>query len=294
MALRFRVEMTKSTPRIAVLRIRFDGTGKEIKPSEHLGSFGLRHSPESIRNKLNDDEQYELDNFLGAIEFSKKFYDTEVHELDRFIIKVAPDFQADLFDLSKLARQYDLEFIPEKEMLYGVLNKAKEIEKKLNKLSGKTVNILEKHGINIDEMSDSLSPDLESKKLFEALLNLGLSEEALCKEFQDIAQNIYHKKTRFQPHFFKHYADPNNETSFPKWYYTIAIDVLQKHGVNPLKIISPQKVAKHWARLRTDQMSIDKAKQLFLTTFVPSKNVEKRCLEMINIAYLTYGKDKMD
>lgn len=283
MSLRFRVELTKGTPRISVLRVISSEKGQE--KLEPLGSFGQRKSPDLMRDKLNQEELYEFDNFLSALEFSNEFFKSEADELDRFIIKVAPSFQKALFELWKEASKYDLEFIPEKEMLYGVLNKAKEIEQKINKLSGKQVDVLESLGINIHEESSSLSSDKESKKLFQALLDLN-EPEKICQEFQEISQNTYHKNTRFETHFFKVYADPENKKNFPKWYYTIAIDVLQQHGINPLTIIAPHKVAKHWARLRVDKMTLDKAKQQFISLFKPAKKYEKKCLEMINIIYL--------
>lgn len=285
MALRFRVEMTKRTPRISVLRVIASEAGQE--KLEPIGSFGQRKPPDLLRDKLTKDELYEFENFLSTLDFSKQFFNCEAHELDRFIIKVAPQFQKALYELWEAAKKYDLEFIPEKEMLYGVLNKAKEIEQKINKLSGKKNNILEGLCINIYEDSNSIAPDIESKKLFQAMLNLNVSIEELCEEFQNIAQNIYHKNTRFEPHFFKHYAYPNNKTTFPKWYYTVAIDLLLNHGINPLTIIAPYKVAKHWARLRVNKIPLEKAKQVFLETFKPSKETKTKCLEIISAVYLS-------
>lgn len=285
MALRFRIEITKGNPRVAVLRI-VDQTGKQ-EQLELIGSFGQRNSPDLLRDKLKEDELYEFENFLAALDFSKSFFHTEADELDRFIVKVAPQFRKGLFQLWKEAKKYDLEFIPDKEMLYGLFNKAKEIERKINQLSGKKNNILEKLGIDINAVSDSTSVDHESKKLFQTILELDIPLEKIAQEFQTIAQNDYQKNTRFEPHFFNHYADPTHQKSFPKWYYSIAIDWLHQQGINPLTVISPPKVAKHWARLKVNKMSADKAKQLFSTTFKPNKKVEKKCWEMINLIYLS-------
>ena len=228
MALRFRVEMTKTKPRISVLRIIKNEKGNE--DLEPLGSFGLRKSPDLLRGKLTEDEQYELDNYLSALEFSSQYYQAEAHELGRFIIKAPVEFQEDLLKLAKLAKRHKIEFIPEKEMLLAVLNRARKVEAELCKITNKKINILAKRGINIYN-TDSSTPDTESKKLFEKLLTIDKNIDKVCNDFQDIAQRVYHKNASFKPHYFENFADPANEKKFPKWYYTVAIDCLLKYGV---------------------------------------------------------------
>lgn len=284
MPLRFRVEVTRSTPRICVLRVKKINKGQE--ELETIGSFGQRKSSDLLLDKLTEDEKYELENVLSALEFSKKYFSKEADELDRFIIKVAPEFKEASYQLWKIAKKHDLEFIPEKEMLYGLLNAAKEIEKKIGKLTDKNVTILQKLGINPDEKSEISRTDIESKKLFKAMLNLPISIEKLKNEFQYIAQHTYHKNTRFEEHHFRYYADTTIDKPFPLWYYSVAIDLLLKHEANPIKIISPHKVAKHWARLKVNQMTVDKAKQLFIKLFNPPLESQKQCFDMINAIYL--------
>lgn len=286
MTLRFRVEMTRSQPRVTVLRLLENPDGKP--KSELVGSFGQRNKPESLLDKLTEDERYQLENFVGTIEFSKKFFGGEVDQLERSFIRVDKKFQDALKTLWGLAKQYDLEFIPEKEMLYALFNKAKKMEKKINAISGKRTQILEKLGINLDEESRTLETDLASKKLFQALLNLGQPLEKICQEFQTIAQKKYQKNSTFEPHYFEMYAGNKGreDKSFPKWYYTIAIDLLLAYGVNPLSVITPHKVAKHWARLRVETMELNQAKKEFIKLFAPSKSVESACLNSIDLFYL--------
>lgn len=285
MPLRFRVELTKNKPRIAVLRVQKQEKGQETL--ELVGAFGQRKSPEALKAKLTEDELYEFENALSHLEFAENVCDTEAHELNRMMIKVAPRFQAALFQLWQEAKRLDMEFIPEKEMLYGVLQKAKAMEQKVNQLSKQSLNLFGEFDQSLGPDNTSLSSDIESKKLFQALLNLNRPLEDIAQEFQDISHTLYHKKTRFEPHFFLIYADPANTKSFPKWYYTVAIELLLRYQVNPIHVVPAPLVARHWARMKSQSMSLSQAKQQFISTFQPLESDMPSCMVMINEAYLS-------
>lgn len=147
MSLRFRVEVNKKGARVAVLRIVGRKGGREI--TQQLGSFSKRKSPELLKPMLDDEEQYELENFLSTLSFSKEHFHKEVHELDRFIIKIAPEFKKALVQLWSEAKKCNLEFIPESEMLNQILNRAKDIEQSINEIRKQPINILTELGFDI-------------------------------------------------------------------------------------------------------------------------------------------------
>lgn len=289
MRLYFRIEENRKRdkPRVEVVRMTKDAEGK--KKAQIVGSFGRRSLPEDLFDKLTDDERYQLENFVAALDFSKKFFGTAANELDEIFIKVDKNFQDALKTLWKLAKKYNVEFVPQKEMLYALFNRAKKVEQEINKLSGKKNKVLEKLGITIEERTGLFASDQESRKLFQALLTLKQPLEKICKEFQQIAQQKYQKRAKFEPYYFNWYADTteNSETKrFPSWYYTIAVDLLVAYGINPLTLITPTKVVKHWVRLRIDRMKLNEAKKEFVKTFSPSKKIEAVCLESLDAFYL--------
>lgn len=286
MALRFRIEHTKTKPRVAVLRINRDEQG--IEKLEPVGSFGQRHNADDIRPLLSEDELYEFDNFVSTIEFGEKYFEAEADTLDRFIVKVPPAFKEVLFKLWKMASRFDIEFIPEKEMLYHLLNKAKEIEKTINAITNKRIQLLENFAIDIDKIEKPHQPDKDSQKLFQALLELDIPLEKLSKDFEDIAHKIYGKTTRFEPHFFKFYAENPDNKRFPQWYYTIAIDLLLRYDVNPITLIDAHKIARHWSRLKIQKWSLEKAKDQFIKQFNPPKKVIAKCFDTLMAAWFQY------
>lgn len=285
MGLIFRVEKTYSQPRVTVI------SEQEGQRPKIIGSFGKKNPPEALLDKMTEEEQYEYLNYINGLAFAKQMFNVEADELERIFIKVAPQFNKAIFELWKLAKKYDLPFSPVKEMLYAVLNKGKDIEDKVNKISGKKTNILEKYGINISEHNEP-NVDLESKKLFQALLDTGKETKIIARDFKEIASSVYGKKTNFEPHFFAFYADPKNTKRLQGWFYTIAIDLLKKYGVNPLNILSASKIAKHWARLQVERFSLEKAKQIFVKEFKPPKDQQQNCFEAISKTYLIYKEIK--
>lgn len=288
MKLYFRIEETRQRdkPRIEVVRTIEDAQGK--KKLQVVGSFGQRNSPEALFDKLTDEERYQLENFVAALHFSKKFFGTQANQLGEILIKVDKNFQEALEALWKLAKKYSLEFIPQKEMLYAVFTRAKKIEQEINQLSGRQNKVLEKLGINIEERTELLASDLESRKLFQVLLTLNQPIEKICQAFQAIARQKYQKKANFEPHYFNWYAscaEGSESKRFPSWYYSIAVDLLLDYGVNPLTLITPSKVVKHWLRLRLDRMTLSQAKKAFIKDFKPSQKIESTCLESIDAFY---------
>ena len=53
-----------------------------------MGSFGQQNKPEDLFDKLTEAEPYQLENFVGMLEFSNGFFGSEVDELERSFICV--------------------------------------------------------------------------------------------------------------------------------------------------------------------------------------------------------------
>ena len=95
MALIFRLERAKKNPRVTVLRERKE-SGKRLVP-EHLGSFGKGRPFDHAKSKLTDSELYELQNFVGAMDFGDECFGCPVSELDRFLFKAPPKLKEALY-----------------------------------------------------------------------------------------------------------------------------------------------------------------------------------------------------
>lgn len=285
MSLLFRIEATKQRgARIAVIREYIDNG--ETKKTQ-IGSITKKNYPALLLDKLTEEEQYELENFLSTLNFSKTYFGNEVEELDRFIIKVSPKFKTALYELWRQAKTHGMDFVPEEEMLYALLDKAKLIERTLNKISTTEINILKKYNINPEGYDDRFVAE-EGQKLFHAILRLDISLEDISQEFGEIAKETYKKNTVFKPHYFKYYAElttSENRKPFPKWYYAVAMDLLQKHNVNPLKIIFPTTAAKYWGKANLENHTSSELTKTFLQKFQPAENQKDKCLNILLCLY---------
>ncbi len=155
MALWFRVQRMKKSPRIAVERMqqKKTPTGKVAYDYISLGGITEKKMPEAIKQimaKLDDDERIQLNNYLQNREFNRSNFNTDMDNVTREIIYFNPDFYQALYKLSKLAAKHNMPFYHTEIALNAILSKAKSIERKLNKLLGKRINILEKLGISIE------------------------------------------------------------------------------------------------------------------------------------------------
>ncbi len=253
MKLRFRIETRKiKQPRIVVLRV----LEKDGKPYEkQVGSFNYKRDPEPIKKLLSPDELYEFENFLSTLKFAKDLFEKNADELDRFIIKTAPDFINALIKIFEASQNYGIEFIPEKEMLYAALNQAKTIEQQLNFLTDGQFKALSNSDIDITSINPPKKSINESQKLFKAILEANKTPESIngaVECFNKIASEKYNKNTTFTVKYLEHYATtaPNGSMPrFPKWYFTVAIDTLLELGIKPYKVITPALMIKHWLRL---------------------------------------------
>lgn len=285
MALIFRIERAKKRPRITVLREKRQGS-KQITP-KLLGSFNEKKSVDHITEQLTEGELYEFHNFLSTVNFSKDYFKCSEDELDRFIIKAPPQLKDALYKIWQEARKHGIEFLPEQEMLFAVLNHAKTIEQQLKAITNGEFSALS--DLDIDVTSSLFQPKRsmhDNQKIMAALLTSGLSYEKLADKFNEAA--VQHDKS---PKFNKQYFEILEERllidgkeMFPKWHYVIAIEVLKKLGFNLIDVTSPAAITKHWLNLNK-QPTFKETLNAFNNTFDELAN-DDACYNIIKKSFL--------
>lgn len=155
MALWFRIQRMKASIRIAVERMqqKKTTTGKVAYDYISLGGITDKKMPEAIKKimaKLDEDEKVQLHNYLHNRDFIRRHFNTDMDNVTREFIYFNPDFYQALYKLSKLAAKHDMPFYHTEVALNAILTKAKAVERKLNSLLGKRINVLEKLGIPVD------------------------------------------------------------------------------------------------------------------------------------------------
>ncbi len=285
MLLKFRIETRKiKQPRIVVLRLSNEN-GKPIEKS--LGSFSSKRGYEHIVKQLSSEELYEFENFVKTTEFAKKIFHRNADQLDRFIIKAAPAFKDALFKIWKKAKEYNIDFVSEYEMLLAILNKAKIIEQQLSVLTDGEFRSLADLDIDITNLHPPKPSIKEDQKLILLAIEYAKSLDTLASMFNTVAEKKYHKSPKFKPHHFEYFItqlEQEKKQPFPKWYYTIAIDVLGDMGVNLENIISPALIAEHWLRLNKND-SFGKTLAAFNQQFTYLKN-DLVCMNIIKASFI--------
>lgn len=281
--LRFRIETPKmKSPRVVVLRMREENHRIIHKT---LGSFSARRSYDPIVKQLTPEEHYEFENFVKVLDFSNRHFGCEADALDRFIIKVAPAFKQVLFKLWEKAKTYDIEFIPEYEMLLAILNKAKALEQQLALFDEGEFKGLALQGIDITDFHPPKRDLKADQKLFQALVEHTPSLEKLADLSNTLAVHKYQKSPKFKPHHFdylKNQAEPKGSQPFPKWYYTVALDILEQLAIDP--VVSLPRLTTHWLRLNQKE-TLALTIQAFNQQFAKLKD-NPICIQRIKAAFM--------
>lgn len=250
MALIFRIERTKKAPRITVLREKKSGAKRELP--ELLGSFNEKKSFDHITDQLTESELYEFNNFVGTLEFGKHYFQCQADELDRFIFKAPTQLKGSLYKIWKEAKQYGIEFLPDKEMLLAVLNRGKQIEQQLKELSNGKFSALSDLGIKLGEPFLQPTHSIhESRKIMAALFSTNLSYDELANKFNEVATS-FNKQPKFTSRYFENIHEKlliEGQETFPKWHYSIAIEVLKELDITLEQVASPAIITKHWLHL---------------------------------------------
>jgi hypothetical protein len=288
MLLKFRIETRKiKQPRIVVLRLSSEkNKNKVIEKS--LGSFSSKRGYEHILEQLTSEELYEFENFVKTTEFAKYYFSCAADRLDRFIIKSAPEFKQALIKIWEKAREYGIDFVPEHEMLLAVMNRGKIVEQQISALTNGEFKALDKLGIDITNLNPPKLNLKEDQKLFYAVMEHVKSLEELADKFNTIASQKYQKAPKFKPHHFEYLvsqSEQGKKQPFPKWYYTVAIDVLCQMKIKPDSIVSLQLITEHWLRLNKKE-SFGKTINAFNQQFQSLKN-NLVCSNIIKAAFVS-------
>ena len=130
--------------------------------------------------------------------------------------------------------------------------------------------------------------DEESKILFKTLLDLGQPLGKICTELEEAARR-YGKIKKIPPPQLREWAgdmpNRNPDKRIRKWCYAIAIDVLQQHGINPITIAAPEKVAEYWAIQRQETHSLKQAIEQFIKNFHVSDDKKSIVIDSITQVY---------
>ena len=248
MSLIFRSQPTKGLARVTVLR-EVKENGKRQLPLS-LGSFNAKRSPDHIAPHLTEHELYELENYTATARLAHESFNCQFDQLDREIVRMAPDFKEALFKIWQSAKKYDIDFVPDQEMLFAVLNRAKLIEQQLKLLTGGEFSALSNLKIDIQGQSHIPQSLNENQKIMTALFDTGLSPQELADKFNKLAASFGKKATLIgeQLLIIKEKLLTEGKETFQKWYYTLMIDLLKELKVE-ISNLSPAHITKHWLRL---------------------------------------------
>lgn len=269
-------------------------TGRVKYTYKQVGSFPFIDSktyPSELNDVLLPEEVLQLKNWLSEAEFAEQF-DHDADNLAKFMIRMPQALYNAYSKLSQETKTQDIDFVPNKIMLESLLQKAKLVEHKYNKIIGRNSGILESIGIQTDKlMSDKEYQNLldaETRIIFKALLDLKQPISRTCSELEEIADRYGKSRERIPPKQLQDWAGVLENRQLKKinrWCYAAAIDLLLKHKINPLEIAKPEKVAEYWAIQYQEKYSFDEAKRTFDLLFNPTNEQKKAVHKAIEAVY---------
>jgi hypothetical protein len=277
MAINFGVRVNKKKgPRIYILRAIKNKDGKR-EMLKSLGSLpeDLNKVTDLYKGDLDDFEQYQLENFVKTALLNKENFGESIDVAQREMIYFSPTFFKALFDLWKLAKEHKLDFTPHEVMLTALLNKMKAVERRINEKTGKSIEVLEKTGIDIhrfDKQEINKKLHSGSQALFNALAQSKKPLKKLADSFNELAKS-YNKNPGLKSHYINDYAKKPHRLSL--WYSGLAIEVLLEIGEDPFKLISLEQFVNAWLSIRKDTLSSAQAIRLFLKNFSDTVDKEK-------------------
>lgn len=246
-------------------------TGKKKPVRKQIGSFLLSAGcPSDLLTLLKPDEVIILANWLAEVDFSKQF-NTEADAMAKYSIHLPKQVYDALTQLYFESKRLNIDFIPSKVMLECLIQKAKLVQHKIDKENKIHSGILESIGLDT-QVVKSKEVDTESRILFKTLYEMGnkIGMGKICTQLEEAAK-YYGRDKRIPPPQLEDWAGIKAARKADKpihdWCFAIAIDVLLKHGVNPITLAKPEKVAFYWARLREDRFTLEEAKREFNKIF---------------------------
>jgi hypothetical protein len=120
---------------------------------KQLGSFSLADGyPPDLSELLQPDETIQLQNWLAECDFAAQF-ETEADDLAKYTIRMPAKVYEALTRLYAEAKRAKVHFVPNKVMLDALLDKAKAVQQKVDKINRFKGGILESVGIDTSQAS---------------------------------------------------------------------------------------------------------------------------------------------
>jgi hypothetical protein len=266
-------------------------------PYKQLGSFLLSEGyDDELLQQLEPSEIIQLEGLIAECHTALKlgFEPDARHEFIKQSFRIWKSLE-DIAEQQVLphAKRLGIAFNPLKDAMdaycHSIINVANAINKKeyLPTLEESFATM----GINLSawRLEDNYKKrlNLESRILFKTLLRLKQPYSKTCEEWEGIAKS-YGKDKKISAGHLKEWAGemPGRELKEVKiWVIAVTIDLLLKHGMNPLDLITVDKVVYYWINPRKEHISLEEAKQVFLTTFQPNKGQMKEACAAIEKAF---------
>lgn len=255
-------------------------TGKVTYKFKQLGSFFIEKEliPDQILNTLDNEELFFLQNWLDAAAFSFQFH-TLPESMEKITLFLPEKFNTSLQHVFTEAKKKGIKFSPHRIMLESLLEESKKMLKELNFNENETA-FFQTYNEN------------DNKALFRHLISLDQSIGKTCFELEEAAKTLLRKEKKIPPPQLEDWAGMkigrNPDKPIKKWAYSIAIDVLLIHNINPTHIIPYEKVAEYWCLPRHDSLPLKKAIKEFLMLFHIREEESSRASRVITQIYLHY------
>ena len=255
-------------------------TNKVTYQFKQLGSFFIEKEliPDSILNTLDEEELFFLNNWLDDAAFSFQFH-TLPESMEKVTLSLPENFNTELRQVFLEAKKKGIKFSPHHIMLESLLKESKKMLAELN------------HNEEGQRFFHTYNEN-DNKVLFRHLISLDQPMGKTCFELEEAARILLNKEKKIPPPQLEDWAGiksgRNPDKPIKKWAYSIAIDVLLIHNINPTQLIPYEKVAEYWCLPRHENLPLKKAIKEFLTLFRIKEEEIARARRAITQIYLHY------
>ena len=262
-------------------RIEVKSKPKELKQEDQngfvgfVGSYQEEETP-SFVDKLDDQEVFELEWFNQCLEFNRKNLGKTAVEIEKVRLFLAPEFFNALVQLCKAARERGIPYSPMESMLNSLLEKAKAVERNINKQDGKPINILESIGIDIARGNEEFQKQRkfeDGRVIFAELVNIpGYYNQFIALAKERLGKNKVNAMPKHFLGYSKGFAIPS------RWYYSIALEILANHGIDVFNLgLDSETIISLWLKplIVVAGYKKDDAAEIFIKIFKPSDNIIK-------------------
>ncbi|NNM58942.1 MAG: hypothetical protein HKM04_03925 [Legionellales bacterium] len=265
-------------------------TGKAKYHFRQIGSFPLNQGyDQTLLTLIDDSEVLQLENWLADSHFGHA-WKKEADELVKLSLKVPPQLPDVMHKLFIEAKRLGIHFVPDEIMLNGLMNKAALIEAKIDKINGFSSGILTAYQPTHHKTDEEIKQALaDGKAVYQRLLAMTQPASKTCEELNTAAARLG-KSLKMPLDRLKEWAGQRpkggKNSQFKSWYYTIGIDVLLAHDINPCELIPPARLIKYWIAPQKEVLTSEQAIETCLTAFARYSITQKMVEEVIDEVYV--------